>query len=83
VVAEALTNATKLARASEVRVSVTADNSDLSLRISDDGIGGAMPGGGSGLVGLKDRVEALSGRFRISSPDSSTALIATIPTGTN
>jgi signal transduction histidine kinase len=60
---------------------MTATGADLALRISDDGIGGATSGGGSGLVGLKDRVEALSGRFQVSSPASGgTTLIATIPT---
>jgi signal transduction histidine kinase len=84
VVAEGLTSATKHARASEVTAGVTAERSGLSLRISDDGIGGALSGGGSGLVGLKDRVEALSGRFRVSSPvGSGTTLTATIPTGRN
>ena len=63
-------------------MSVTADGPDLSLEIGDDGVGGALSGGGSGLIGLKDRVEALSGRFRVSSPGGVGAtLIATIPTG--
>lgn len=82
VVAEALTNAAKYAEASEVSVRVALRKSELDLAISDDGIGGAMSDGGSGLIGLKDRVEALSGRLRITSPSGEgTTLTATIPTG--
>ena len=80
VVAEALTNAAKHAQASEVTVSATARDCDLHLTISDDGIGGAVAGAGSGLIGLKDRVEALAGRLAISSPvGSGTTLAVTIP----
>jgi signal transduction histidine kinase len=80
VVAEALTNAAKHAQASEVAVSATADDDALHLRISDDGVGGAVAGGGSGLIGLKDRVEALAGRLGISSPaGSGTTLTVVIP----
>jgi signal transduction histidine kinase len=68
VVAEALTNAAKHAQASEVRVCAVATDDELHLSISDDGIGGAAAGAGSGLIGLKDRVEALAGRLGISSP---------------
>jgi signal transduction histidine kinase len=80
VVAEALTNAAKHAQASEVTVSATADDHELYLRISDDGVGGAVAGGGSGLIGLKDRVEALAGRLGISSAaGSGTTLTVVIP----
>ncbi len=80
VVAEALTNAAKHARASEVHVRVEADGLYLRLSIRDDGIGGANLAGGSGLIGLKDRVEALGGQLNISSlPGSGTSLLATIP----
>jgi signal transduction histidine kinase len=61
VVAEALTNAAKHARASEVDVRVEADDDSLRLSVRDDGIGGAAVGKGSGLTGLMDRVEALDG----------------------
>jgi PAS domain S-box-containing protein len=67
VVAEALTNAAKHAQASEVKVSAVAGDVELHLIISDDGIGGAVAGAGSGLIGLKDRVEALEGRLGICS----------------
>lgn len=80
VVAEALTNTAKHAQASEMAVRATTDMGDLHLDIRDNGIGGAVVGGGSGLIGLKDRVEALSGRLDIvGSPGGGTRLIATIP----
>jgi signal transduction histidine kinase len=80
VAAEALTNAAKYAQASEVKVDVQADGANLRLTISDDGIGGADPHKGSGLIGLVDRVEALGGQLRISSiVGSGTSLLAMIP----
>jgi signal transduction histidine kinase len=80
VVAEALTNAAKHARASEVTVTVEADDKQLRLSVRDDGVGGAAPGGGSGLIGLNDRVEALGGRIHIASRDhQGTTLTAEIP----
>ncbi|WP_245839684.1 GAF domain-containing protein [Mycobacterium aquaticum] len=80
VVAEALTNAAKHARASEVTVDVSADNRLLRLSVTDDGVGGAGAGGGSGLIGLKDRVEALGGRIDITSRDhQGTTLSIEIP----
>jgi signal transduction histidine kinase len=68
VVAEALTNATKHAAASTVRIEAAVRDGRLELVIADDGVGGADPGGGSGLVGLRDRVEALGGRLAVVSP---------------
>jgi PAS domain S-box-containing protein len=68
VVSEALTNAAKHSGASEIRVSVTADQTALEATIHDDGLGGADATAGSGLVGLIDRVEALGGRFALRSP---------------
>jgi signal transduction histidine kinase len=80
VVAESLTNAAKYAQASGVAVTVDADDDDLRLSISDDGAGGADSHRGSGLVGLRDRVEALGGRLLVSSPvGRGTSLVATIP----
>jgi PAS domain S-box-containing protein len=80
VVSEALTNAAKHSRATQVVVSGQTDDHTLSLSIHDDGIGGADMGNGSGLVGLADRVEALGGRMRIKSPAGrGTSLEATIP----
>jgi signal transduction histidine kinase len=68
VVSEALTNAAKHARASTMHVTVHADEADggtvLCVEVRDDGCGGADLSGGSGLVGLRDRVEALGGRIK-------------------
>jgi signal transduction histidine kinase len=72
VVSEALTNAAKHASASTMHVAVHADEADggavLCVEVRDDGRGGADLSGGSGLVGLKDRVESLGGRIKIESP---------------
>src|SRR3954447_2176496 len=71
-VAEALTNTAKHAHATKVAVTVamTEDNSGtvLRVRIRDDGRGGADLAGGTGLIGLRDRIEALDGRLTVHSP---------------
>jgi signal transduction histidine kinase len=80
VVAEALTNAAKHSRASEVRVSVAVSDGAIEATISDDGVGGADPGAGSGLTGLLDRVQALGGSLEVvSRPDGGTTISAAIP----
>jgi PAS domain S-box-containing protein len=80
VVAEALTNAAKHARASQVTVCVQAHDADLHLSIRDDGIGGADLSKGSGLIGLIDRVSALGGTMAVTSErGSGTSLLAKIP----
>ena len=80
VVAEALTNAAKHARASVVNVCVDTVGPNLHLSVRDDGIGGADAAKGSGLVGLIDRVEALGGTMAISShTGSGTTLDVNIP----
>ncbi len=82
VVSEALTNATKHAHATAVAITVEADAEDHVLRIAvrDDGVGGADFTRGTGLVGLKDRVDALSGRiFLESRPGSGTGLRVELP----
>ena len=80
VIAEALTNTAKYAEATEARVQAACRDGVLHLTISDDGIGGAHTGGGSGLIGLKDRVNALSGDLAVSSPvGGGTTITATIP----
>jgi signal transduction histidine kinase len=66
-VSEMLTNAAKHAQASVVHVGVTTRAGSLCVSIRDDGIGGADPTGGSGLVGLRDRVEALGGALSLRS----------------
>ena len=67
-IAEALTNAIKHANASRVDVRVSESGGKLVVEVADDGAGGADVGTGSGLVGLRDRVEALGGHLRIDSP---------------
>jgi len=67
-VSEALTNVVKHARAADVLVQVTADDQTLRILVTDDGVGGADPGSGSGLRGLSDRVEAAGGTLRLVSP---------------
>jgi len=68
VVSEMLANAAKHARASVVQVVVETSGGALRVRVRDDGVGGATPARGSGLLGLKDRVEALGGTFSVYSP---------------
>ena len=79
VVAEALTNAAKHANATRVEVSVDAPDGALRIRVCDDGVGGANPAG-SGLLGLRDRAEALGGTVTLDSPRGhGTTLVATLP----
>ena len=68
VVSEALTNATRHAHASVVEVGAESSGGTLRVHVRDDGAGGADPLRGSGLVGLKDRIEALGGAFSVHSP---------------
>jgi signal transduction histidine kinase len=83
--AEALTNTAKHAHARTVHIQVATDDTDagdrvLRIAVRDDGRGGANPADGSGLVGLKDRVEALGGRLRLDSPPGiGTTLRAELP----
>jgi signal transduction histidine kinase len=79
-VSEALANAVKHARASIVHVELDAPDATLRLSIRDDGIGGADPAQGSGLTGLRDRIEAVGGTLDVSSPaDGGTTLLIEIP----
>ena len=75
VVSEALTNATKHAHASVVCVAVEERDDLLHLSIRDDGVGGADPARGSGVIGLRDRAEALGGSLEVSSPPGEGTLI--------
>ena len=68
ITAEALTNVAKYARASAACVELLVEGDRLRVQVSDDGIGGAEPSNGSGLRGLRDRVDALDGELRIDSP---------------
>jgi signal transduction histidine kinase len=80
VVSEALTNVAKYAHASLVNVDVHASDSAIELAVRDDGIGGADPTRGSGLVGLKDRVEALGGTITVAGGSGQgTSVVARIP----
>jgi signal transduction histidine kinase len=67
-VSEALTNATKHAHATGAEVDLEVRDGTLDLSIRDDGVGGADPARGSGIVGLTDRIEALGGRIAVASP---------------
>jgi signal transduction histidine kinase len=80
VVAEALTNTAKHAHASLIRVDADVVDGHLSVSVQDDGVGGANPARGSGLVGLTDRVEALGGKLTLQSPpDGGTTLRVILP----
>jgi len=67
-VAEALTNVGKYARASRASVTVRVAGDELEIEVLDDGVGGANPAAGSGLRGLADRVAALQGTLDVTSP---------------
>jgi signal transduction histidine kinase len=80
IVSEALTNAAKHAHASVVHVTLNVDDGIVGLCVRDNGDGGADPGQGSGLTGIRDRVEALGGTIEIASPTGAgTSLTVTIP----
>ena len=80
VVSESLANVAKYASASRARVDLARDDGLLVVEVSDDGVGGADAGKGSGLRGLADRVEALGGRLRVSSePGQGTTVRAELP----
>jgi signal transduction histidine kinase len=68
VVSEMLTNAAKHAHASIVEVDAAASGGLLRVCVRDDGVGGADPLRGSGLIGLKDRIDALGGTLSVHSP---------------
>jgi signal transduction histidine kinase len=79
IVAEALTNVTKHARARRAVVRAAAADGELALEVRDDGVGGADPSG-HGLLGVADRVDALGGRLAIASPEGGgTVLVARLP----
>ena len=71
---------TKHARASAVQITISRGAKGALVEVADDGVGGADDAGGSGLRGLADRVEALGGQLRISSPlGTGTTISAVIP----
>jgi signal transduction histidine kinase len=80
VVSEGLTNAAKHAHASVVNVELDTHGAILRLAIRDDGVGGAEPGEGTGLLGLSDRIEALGGTLQVISPaGKGTTLLIEVP----
>jgi signal transduction histidine kinase len=80
VVSEALANAAKHARASVVQVEAWTRDGSLRLSVRDDGVGGAVSGQGSGLIGLTDRVSALGGTISVASPTGEgTTLLVDLP----
>jgi signal transduction histidine kinase len=79
-VAETLTNTTKHAKASQIDVTAELRDGCLQVCVRDDGVGGADPSSGSGLVGLKDRIEAFGGTMTLDSPSGrGTTLVAQLP----
>ncbi len=82
VVAEALTNAQRHAQAQAITIRAGGRSGKLEVEVVDDGVGGADEGLGSGLQGLRDRVEAVGGTFAVfSAPGWGTRIHATFPTG--
>ncbi len=80
VVSEGLANVVKHAEADSARVRVARENGHVAVSVEDDGVGGVTLEGGSGLYGLRDRVETLDGRLGVaSSPGVGTALRAELP----
>jgi PAS domain S-box-containing protein len=82
VVSESLTNMARHARATHGSVQLSCADETLLVQIADDGVGGADPGGGSGLRGLRDRIDALDGTISVSSEAGrGTTLCVRIPLG--
>ena len=82
VVAEALTNAQRHAQATTITIRVAESSRGLRIGVSDDGVGGADESHGSGLQGLRDRVEAVGGTLRmLSVAGRGTQVVADIPLG--
>jgi signal transduction histidine kinase len=79
VIAGTLTNVAKHASARGAEVTAVVEEAILRLEVRDDGVVGARPDG-SGLLGLDDRVAALDGELRVTSPaEGGTRVVATIP----
>jgi signal transduction histidine kinase len=75
-VSELVTNAAKHAQAASVTVAVTCAGGALRIAVRDDGVGGADPARGSGLVGLRDRIETLGGTISVRSPKGDGTAVA-------
>ena len=79
---EAVANVQKYAQASVVDMETRIEGGSVVVVVADDGVGGADPSGGSGLEGIRDRIEALGGQFDIDSPrGQGTRIVAAIPLG--
>jgi signal transduction histidine kinase len=82
VVSEALANVTKHAAATQVDVEIVRSGPTLRVTVTDDGVGGADPAGGTGLRGLAKRVYSVDGTLRLDSPAGGpTVLAAELPCG--
>ena len=80
VAAESLANAARHAQATKIDVRIARDGDTLVVEVRDDGVGGADLAGGTGLLGLADRVDVLGGRFAVESPAGGGTLVrATLP----
>jgi signal transduction histidine kinase len=80
VACEALANIGKYAEATAASVRLTRSGAGVTIEIADDGVGGADAAGGSGLHGLADRVAALNGQLRVTSPPGAgTVITADVP----
>jgi signal transduction histidine kinase len=78
-VSEALTNATRHARARHLEVEVEQRATELVVRVTDDGAGGASLAGGTGLQGIRDRIRTLGGELRLHSDAHGTRVEVTLP----
>ena len=82
VACEALANVAKYAHATAASIQLTRTGDGVAIEIIDDGVGGAVASGGSGLRGLQDRVEALAGHLLVTSPTGAgTVVSAELPCG--
>jgi signal transduction histidine kinase len=85
VISEATSNAQKHSQASAIRLRASVSGGMLSVEVADDGVGGAVEEAGTGLLGLRDRVEAAGGTLEITSPAGQgtriTARIPALPAG--
>jgi signal transduction histidine kinase len=80
VVSEAFTNAAKHGHATVVRLDARRANGTIRVAVTDDGVGGADPARGSGLIGLSDRIGAIGGKLAIESPPGGgTSIVAELP----
>jgi signal transduction histidine kinase len=78
---EALTNVAKYAQATATRVSIEVANQVLAVEVADNGIGGADPAKGTGLLGLQDRLDVLGGVLTVESSARGTCVRGVIPLG--